>query len=327
MRTKTLVTVCVFLAAAVLPLRAVPQNPPANQAVTAAPGSPKLEDVEERRGPFSLSGQAFTAVLHYKRLPGKTGPDKRALESLDILDQAGAVQQHETFSFSIENGEFSDDCSVDIQYLHGSNGEGLLLDTGCLPSAPMSGGPWQVLGMLNGKLVPIGKPIVTEGQMGGFVPGAITKLGSATQILPDVINIRVWTGYFFAVVPIRVSWYEGKLAPAQQCFYQTGHGFAEDGCEMPAEEAERAAMQQDMTFVRLFVESNDRTGPPAHVVVKKDSKVEILAGKALITWQEQNGFVNVGVADDVWVKVRIDGKVGWIHTFEDLNAIGLYQSG
>lgn len=304
-----------------------PENPPANQAVTATPGSPKLEDVDERRGPFSLGGQALTAVLHYKRLPGKTGPDAQALESLDILNEAGAVQHHETFSFSLEKGEFSEDCSVDIQYLRGSNGEGLLLDTGCLPSAPMSGGPWQILGMLNGKLVPIGKPIVTEGQMGGFVPGAITKLGSATKILPDIINIRVWTGYFFAVTPIRVSWYEGKLAQAQHCFYQTGHGFAEDGCEMPAEEVQRAGMEQDMTFVRLFVESNDRTNPPAHVVVKKDSKVEILAGKALITWQEGNGVISIGVGDDVWVKVRIDGKVGWIHTVEDLNAIGLYQSG
>lgn len=304
-----------------------PQNPPANQAVTATPGSPKLEDVEERRGPFSLGGQAFTVALHYKRLPGKAGPDAQALESLDILNEAGAVQHHQTFSFSLEKGEFSEDCSVDIQYLHGSNGEGLLLDTRCLPSAPMSGGPWQILGMLNGKLVPIGKPIVTEGQMGGFVPGAITKLGSATQILPDIINIRVWTGYFFAVTPIRVSWYAGKLVLAQHCLYQTGHGFAEDGCEMPAEEVQRSGTEQDMTFVRLFVESNDRTNAPAHVVVKKDSNVEILAGKALITWQEGKDVISIGVGDDVWVKVRIDGKVGWIHTVEDLTAIGLYQSG
>ncbi len=313
--------------AAAMQATSSPQNPPANPAVTATPGSPKLEDVEERRGPFTLGGQVFTAALHYKRLLGKTGPDAQALESLDILNAAGAVQHHETFSFSLEKGVFSEDCSVDIQYLHGSNGEGLLLDTGCLPSAPMSGGPWQILGMLNGKLVPIGKPIVTEGQMGRFVPGEIKKLGTATQILPDILNIRVWTGYFFAVTPIRVSWYEGKLAQAQHCFYQTGHGFAEDGCEMPAENIQRADMEQDMTFVRLFAESNERTNPPAHVVVKKDSKVEILAGKVLITWQEGNDVISIGVGDDVWVKVRIDGKVGWIHTVEDLNAIGLYQSG
>jgi len=78
--------------------------------------------------------------------------------------------------------------------------------------------------------------------------------------------------------------------------------------EMPAEDVQRASMEQDMTFVRLFVESNDRTNPPAHMVVRKDSKVEILAGKALIAWQEGNDVISIGVEDDVWVKVRIDGK-------------------
>ena len=82
-----------------------------------------------------------------------------------------------------------------------------------------------------------------------------------------------------------------------------------------------------MTFVRLFQESNSRTGPPAHVVVKKDSKLEVLAGKLLVTWQEGPDAVNLSVDEDVWVKVRIDGKEGWIHTPEDLNAIGLFASG
>src|SRR5712691_10325991 len=234
-----------------------PQNPPANPAVTATPGSPKLEDVEERRGPFTLGGQAFTAALHYKRLPGKAGPDGQALESLDILNAAGAVQHHATFSFSVEKGEFSEDCSVDIQYLHGSNGEGLLLETGCLPSAPMSGGPWQILGMVNGKLAPIGKPLYAEGEMGDFVPGKVSHMGNLTQILPDELRIRLFTGYFFVSVPVRVNWMQGKLALAQHCFYQTGRGMAEGGCEMPIEGVERHPGEQELTFVRMFPESNE----------------------------------------------------------------------
>jgi hypothetical protein len=49
-------------------------------------------------------------------------------------------------------------------------------------------------------------------------------------------------------------------------------------------------------------------GTPAHVVVKKDSRVEILAGKVLVTWEEGKDGIGLGVADDIWVKVRIDGK-------------------
>lgn len=105
------------------------------------------------------------------------------------------------------------------------------------------------------------KPLVTEGQLGDFVPGAINRIGSATQILPDTLQIRVWTGFFFATAPVRVDWFQGKLALAQHCFYQTGHGFAEDGCEIPVEEVERTPSDQDMTFVRLFTESNEHTNP------------------------------------------------------------------
>lgn len=305
-----------------------PQSAPAAAQTSAgAAQGPQLEDVEERKGPFAFVGQNFTVVLHYKRLPGKTGGDSQTLASLEIRDAAGVVQHQESFPHAVEKGEFPETCTADVRLLSGSNGKGLLIDSGCLPSAPLSGGPWQIFGVVGGKLVPFGKPLVTEGEMGEFVPGAINRIGSATQILPDMLNIRVWSGYFFVSVPVRVDWQQGKLALGQHCFYQTGHGFAEEGCEMPAEDAQPTAREQEMTFVRMFRESNERTGPAAHVVVKKDSKVEILAGKVLITWDEGPEAVNLAVGEDVWVKVRIDGKEGWIHTPEDRNAIGLFQSG
>jgi hypothetical protein len=37
--------------------------------------------------------------------------------------------------------------------------------------------------------------------------------------------------------------------------------------------------------------------------------------------------IGLGVGDDIWVKLRIDGREGSIHTVEDLQAIGLYQAG
>jgi hypothetical protein len=67
-------------------------------------------------------------------------------------------------------------------------------------------------------------------------------------------------------------------------------------------------------------------GPPAHVVVKQDSQLEVVAGKVLVTWEEGPEAVHLSVGEDVWVKVRIDGKESWIHTPEDLN-VGLFASG
>jgi hypothetical protein len=234
---------------------------------------------------------------------------------------------HEEFPHAVENGEFTESCSVSVNPINGSNGAGLLIDTGCLPSAPMSGGPWQVFGIANGKLAPVGKPLYAEGEMGDFVPGKVNHVGNLTQILADELRVRLFTGYFFISVPVRVNWMEGKLALAQHCFYQTGYGVAEGGCELPIEGAERHPGEQELTFVRMFSESNEKIGTPAHVVVKKDSRVEILAGKVLVTWEEGKNGIGLGVAEDIWVKVRIDGKEGWIHSDEDLQAIGLYRAG
>ncbi len=324
----------VAVSASVTAQTSLPQreSPPLNteqlsQTATHSSGQLELQNVEERKGPFTFGGQTFTVVAHNKRVPGKQGEFAQALASLDIADAAGAVLHHEEFPHAVENGEFTETCSVSVNPITGSNGAGLLLDTGCLPSAPMSGGPWQIFGIVNGKLAPIGKRLYAEGEMGDFVPGKVIHMGNLTQILADELRIRLFTGYFFVTVPVRVNWMEGKLAFAQHCFYQSGHGMAEGGCEMPIEGVERHPGEQELTFVRMFTESNEQIGTPAHVVVKKDSRVEILAGKVLVTWEEGKDGIGLGVADDIWVKVRIDSKEGWIHTDEDLQAIGLYRAG
>jgi hypothetical protein len=305
----------------------LPSTPQASQAARVPGGDPRVEDAEERKGPFTIAGQTFTVVLHSKRLRGKSGDFEQALAALDIVNADGVVQHREEFPYTVENGAFAESCSATVNPVSGSNGAGFLLDTGCLPSAPLSGGPWQIFGLINGKLSAIGKPLYAEGELGDFVPGKINKIDNLTQILADELRIRLFTGYFFVSVPVRVNWMEGKLALGQHCFYQTGHGAAEGGCEMPVEGAERHPSEQELTFVRMFSESNEQVGAPAHVVIKKNSQVDILASKVLVTWEEGKDGIGLGVGNDIWVKIRIDGKQGWIHTDEDLQAIGLYRAG
>jgi hypothetical protein len=309
------------------PESSLSSTPQAVQAGMVAGQAPKAEDLEERKGPFTIMGQTFTVVLRSKHLPGKKDDFGQTLTALEIVDAGGAVQHREEFPIAVENGEFTESCSVIVNPISGSNGSGLLLGTMCLPSAPLSGGPWQIFGLINGKLSPIGKPLYAEGELGDFVRGKINRIGNLTQILADELRIRLFTGYFFVSVPVRVNWMEGKLALAQHCFYQTGHGMAEGGCEMPAEDVERVPSEQELSFVRMFSESNEQAGTPAHVVVKKSSQVEILAAKVLVKWEEGEKAIGLGVGGDIWVKVRIDGKEGWIHTDEDLQAVGLYRAG
>jgi len=92
-------------------------------------------------------------------------------------------------------------------------------------------------------------------------------------------------------------------------------------------EAEHITAEEDMTFVRLHQEADETSGTPQHVVVRRDSAIEFLAAETEVIWDEDANGVALSVSGDVWLKVRIDGKEGWIHTQEDLAAIGLPQAG
>ena len=90
---------------------------------------------------------------------------------------------------------------------------------------------------------------------------------------------------------------------------------------------ERHPPDRKLTFVRLFTESRESVGLPEHIVVTPDSKVEFLTAKVLVTREELPDVTALAVDEDMWLKVRIDGAEGWIHTAEDFNALGLHQAG
>ena len=296
-----------------------------NSTQTTNTASSLLEDVEKHGDPIKIGGQMFTVASHSKRIKGKTGVDTEAITSLEIRDASGAIAFQESFSYSFDKGEFDELCSASTEVLPGSMGNWLLVSSECLPDAPLSGGPWQILGVANNKLVPWGKPLYTLGKWLRFVPGKVSKTGAATTFGLDMIELKVWTGNFFVTLPVRIDFNEPKLEPGIRCISQAGRSPAESGCEVPVE-ANRDPAGDD-TFVRLFPEPAKGTGTPSHVIIHKNSTVEFLAANVRIVFDDSDGSIALGVADDAWLKVRIDGKTGWIHTQEDLEAIGLHFSG
>jgi hypothetical protein len=56
---------------------------------------------------------------------------------------------------------------------------------------------------------------VAQGELGGFVPGAIDRAGDVTRVLPDTLGVRVWIGYFFVSVPVRIGGQEGWIHPPE----------------------------------------------------------------------------------------------------------------
>jgi hypothetical protein len=305
------------------------QNPIGQQATLLWPrtsaGSSQLEDVEQRFGPFSIAGQDYTVVLHKKRLPGASDPSlAETLAALEIRDANGNAPYQKTFPYEVEEGRFRRSVSASARLLAGKSGTGLLVRYREEAAGSQTGESWQVIGVVNGKLALFGKPSVPDGGMAGPFTWVIMRGNGAAPVVirPDIIEFRAWTGSFYVLVPVRVDWARGRLMPDQRCFEGTGGGgLRVTGCEM-AVEVNRRPSDAELGFVRLLSEAHESVGGVQHVVVKRNSKVEFLEASAIVTWNESADLIQPGFSD-VWVKVRIDDKEGWIHTDEDFAAVGL----
>ncbi|MBI4460173.1 MAG: hypothetical protein HY648_08970 [Acidobacteria bacterium] len=293
----------------------------------AVQAAAKLEELERRLGPLEVKGQRFTVVLHKKRIAGSTDADfGETLSRIEIRDQGGAVQYQREFPSEVEEDRFQEAWDASAQVLEGKQGTGLLITYGVLPSTPLGGESWQVFGLFNGKLVAFSPPVFVEGQLiNQQAGGEVLKTSEEPNLQGEVLHFRIWTGNLFVIVPLRVDWLQAKLAPAWRCSKMTLRG-PQPLCRLRVE-TDRVSQQDDLTFVRLHPEPEEELGVPAHVVVKKDSKVEFLEAEAEVLWDEDTEGVGLAVSPDLWLKVRIDGKEGWIHTQEDLQAIGLPQAG
>ncbi len=294
-------------------------------------GAPQETPVEQRLGPFSISGGEYTIVLHkVKRAPGPTLEVGDTVVAMEIRDAAGTVHYRRTFPRQTGEVAFSDAWAVSAGILSGKHGAGLLVNYDCdsEPSAPQPEPTtwWHLFGVVDGKLRPFSAPLEVQG---GLPPGQEIGKSLWTAALDqqsDALEFKVWAKRFRLIYPVRVDWATGKLAPAQSCKvcqYQV----------LPEEER----TVEDLTFVRFCPNPAQKCEKPERVLLKVDSKVELVTAHVDLKWsvgsltgpsggaeQPMDDAGAIALAgDDVWLKVRIDGQEGWIWSEEDFNALGM----
>jgi hypothetical protein len=321
---------------------------PAVQAAGTSTAAAEEKETERRLGPFSISGSDYLVVLHNKkRQPGSTQETGETVVAMEIRDSAGAIQYERKFPYQA-NDAFSDAWSVDARLLVGTNGTGLLVSYSLdsEPSAPQHSYPdwWEVFGVVDGKLKPFGAPVYFEGQL-GWEPNAKTNTyKSAGPLGPraDALQFRIWTGHFRMIYPVRVDWADGKMTPAQPCDEQAAIGGSGEvqACEysvLPETDRQIA----NTTFVTLCARPGEKCENSEKVVVKTNSKVDLLVAQVKAHWNaggatgpsgksenpmdpmDDAGGAGWAQNEELWLKVRIDGKEGWMHGEEDFNAFGL----
>lgn len=297
---------------------------------TGSSAEAKTSDTEERAGPFLIAGENYTVVLRKKGLASASGPGiAQTISGVEIIDASGNAVYSKSFPIAAEQGHFQSTVSASTQLRTGATGTGLVIRYVEQRGTSPSGGleiheTWQLFGLVNGKVAPLGKPaIIGTPGAGGVAMGVIMRASNgAVSVIsqPDEIEVRAWSGSFYIFVPLRINWGHGGLAEGQRCVEMFGGAMREVGCDMRVE-ANRKPSTEEYTFVRLLPEAQENPEAAEHVVVQKDSHLEILGVRAITSWNESSELIQP-VFSNVWLHVRIDQREGWISE-EDFAAIGL----
>ena len=310
-----------------------PQTPATSIATPA--GVAEEKTTEERLGPFAISGNNYTVVLHKKHLAASEDGQVASADgvvAMEIVDEAGTVQYQGTYPLWAD-AEAVSAWEVFAHILKGTNGTGLLVRS--RPSE-LSGFYEQIFGLVNGNLVPFCGPFPAM----DLKPDASGEYRTAGPLGPqaDGIPVTMSTGRFVIAIPIRLDWAQGKLTLAPQC-PELSAGKAHAMCQYQMVDPKSFLQKpKSVTFVRLYSSPNESSGKPERVLVKPASQIDLLAYLADMELKQPDflhaplpkefpmkDMASIGIApnSDGWLQVRVDGKSGWIHGNEDLDALGL----
>ena len=323
------------------PQAVAPTQKPTPPAPVARPkGSPPKIEVKEETTQLKAGAETLTFVKREHQLIGQKGLQDASTEWWELRDPAGKVIYRENGGPPKlgEFGDFESTTEVSASSVHADGGDVILVEGMELPSAPNTGTWVQVFGRKWGSttqpLTSFGPAISTDGEFTGLGVDHrrdLNHLAPGITSIPnhDVLKFRIWTGNFDIEYTALINWITGRVEPAMRCYRGTGQPRIER-CSYPIH-VDPVREGSELTFVRLFTEPDESMGTPKHVVIKPTSKIEFLEAEVPVKWQvdSKNIFIGVGgfESDDTWVKVRIDGQEGWIHTQEDFLAIGLPQAG
>lgn len=307
---------------------------PSTPTVTPKSDAPPKVLVSDRSQSLTVAQQTFRLLTHVQSIEGTT---EETVEWWELRDASEHVVYRESYPVAFQNGMFESTVTISANSFTTKQGSGILVHGMDLPSAPDSGGWVQVFGFKYGRdkyaadaslFGPFGPPILIVGEFldigtDSFRPTPTSFGGATSTVMNDVLKFRVWTGNFNIVYPVLINWITGKLQPAWRCIESTSKGRVER-CSYPI--TVEAHRDNQLTFVRLFPEA-DEGFTPKHVIVQPQSKIEYLEARTPVTWNEDAKAIFFSVSGDVWIRVRIDGQEGWIHSQEDFDAVGLPQAG
>lgn len=259
-----------------------------------------------------------------KRYEKKAGPfeigKNHVVVILDITEQEGFPPLYNSFEIKEETGisyykkelEPAAESYVDIEgifKLKGKSGEGLIIYFDTEPNAPQAGKSFQIFGIKQGKVKPLSPPISVYGEL---QPLPDAKSQDTKRLLDgDLIKVVQKTDFINVVVPLVVDLQKLTIAPIR----------AIGMFDINISETPNAPGTENQIDIKFYKEHNI------------NSKVEIINYKSVGKVKFINAYANVqlinlGVALDIdisnlWLKVIINGRAGWVHDNDSFVTLGL----
>ena len=294
----------------------------------------KKESYEKRMGPFNINEREFTVILKLVKYQGPSNGFDETVKSFSIVDKEGKIHYQKSFDVGYGNGEFAQSLGIWAYALDSSDEKGFLRESGKLkeiilkgqvgvglivyygitPSAPSSGVSCQVFALKGEHLFPLFLPLTVYGQIYDLPRGS--NPNTVKLFDGNTMKFGVWTGWFEVIVPVNVL-DELRVVPLR---YNSTFGYNAFNVIV-----DRRPSEED-TFVRLFNHPEAST-IPRHVIIRKETKVEFLWAYARVSIGSSGTESVISINDMPWLKVRIDGKEGFVRDDEDLLALGIHAAG
>lgn len=322
----TLVTVWAMASDAGAQVRVV--HKPWSKPDSSEKQSPRLKKVRSTTssGPLRVGGRTFSVAFRHEKLVDARYPDfAETVASLAIRDAAGKTHFRESMSPVIRARAYMPVVLVSVEVVENAAGEamGLVLSYGYRPGG-LGFAECRFLAVKDGVLTPLPGPLHHKTGLGNRCglrdeggtghwrlwpnePSASAE--AAASSVDGLLKLRVHNDYYAAVVPVVVDLAGWALRP----LHATG--------TFEIERIQRY-IEEDANSVDLFPDRALR-GRPARVEVTAKTRVEFLDVYATLRWDERTDGVHVALEDTAALRVKLDGREGWVSGWKDLHALGL----
>jgi hypothetical protein len=297
--SAALLTTVLFAGAVAVPATAQDEAP-----------SPPSTHYVRMLGPYSIDGKSFTvklSVICYKTAPhpGECNEDdEETVKWMKIDDQSGKTQFHR--AFPVAYAHQLERHLVEVTRLEGQDHQALGIKFERLPSRVNTGVSFQVFGLRDGTFGALDEePLHFYGELGELPKGS--SKDSRRLLAGDTFLIYLLTNYFYIAQPVSVNWKDFRLDLKESGEF-----------EMPPEpHYHRKPIIQAEGYIHLY-SSPDKNAKRVGMSVTPQSKVQLLGALFSAGTPEEHSS-----ADDTWLDISIDDKVGWILGTDDYTVIGL----